>query len=201
MKYLSVFNNDKEILVALSDIHLKGKWFDLDCTYSKGIFWKELKKPNFISDLNPIDNSIIKCDCRKITFLKEKINSIVFDPPFLFRNRKAENKDNMCKRFNYFVSYEELLNMYKDSLKEFNKILHKNGYVFFKCQDMTDGKFYCTHNDIINFSKEIGFELKDIVIKVNKSKLQADAKQQNCVAKIHTYWLVFKKRGDLNEML
>ena len=28
MKYLSVFDNDAEILTAMSDIFLKGQWYD-----------------------------------------------------------------------------------------------------------------------------------------------------------------------------
>lgn len=31
-------------------------------------------------------------------------------------------------------------------------------------------------------------------IKKSKTKLQRDAKQQNCVGKIHSYWLVFRKK-------
>lgn len=61
---------------------------------------------------------------------------------------------------------------------------------------MTDGKFYCTHNDIINYAKQNGFELKDIIIKATNSKLQRDAIQQNCVAKVHCYWLVLRKKKD-----
>ena len=38
MRYLSVFDNDGDILTAMSDIFLKGEWYDLDCTYSKGVF-------------------------------------------------------------------------------------------------------------------------------------------------------------------
>ncbi len=57
---------------------------------------------------------------------------------------------------------------------------------------MTDNKFYDTHTDTIKMARDIGFTLKDIAIKVNKNKLQRDAKQQNCVAKVHSYWLVFK---------
>ncbi|MBR4973286.1 MAG: hypothetical protein IKY45_02345, partial [Clostridia bacterium] len=114
-------------------------------------------------------------------------------PPFLFRNRKSANNDKMCSRFSYFKSYEELIEMYKKSLDCFNHKLKKGGYVFFKCQDMTDNKFYCTHKDIINYAIDNGFVLKDIGIKASKSKLQRDAKQQNCLAKIHSYWLVLKK--------
>lgn len=204
MRYLSVFNEDEEILKAISDIHLKGKWFDLDCTYSKGVFYKNIEKPKYKSDLHPqCENNLFECDIKKansnnLYFLNDKsISSIVFDPPFLFRNRKSKNNDKISKRFTCFDSWEELKNMYNSSLKEFNRVLKKNGYVFFKCQDMTDGNFYATHIETVNFAKENGFVLKDIIIKHSNRKLQRDAKQQNCVAKTHSYWLVFKKKEEI----
>ena len=100
----------------------------------------------------------------------------------------------MSARFTYFQSYENLTDMYTKSINCFYKKLRKGGYLCFKCQDMTDGKFYCTHNFIINYASYVGFELKDIIIKKSKTKLQREAKQQNCVAKIHSYWLIFKKK-------
>lgn len=194
MRYLSVFDNDADILTAMSDIFLKGEWYDLDCTYSKGVFYEHLPKPKAKSDIIPLFDDVIKADSQTLDFLEDKsLKSIVFDPPFLFRNRKAINNDKMCARFSYFKSYEDLMSMYRNSLDCFNRKLQKNGYLFFKCQDMTDNKFYCTHNDIINYATNHGFVLKDIVIKATRQKLQRDAKQQNCVAKVHSYWLVFKK--------
>ncbi len=194
MRYLSVFTTDEEILKAIFDIHIRQGWFDLDCTYSKGIFYKNIQQPRLKSDLYPISQDIIQADSQNLTFLKDgELNNLVFDPPFLFRQRISQNNDKICDRFSYFKSFEELINMYRNSLKEFHRVLKNGGLVFFKCQDMTDGKFYCTHNYIINIAQELGFELKDILIKYNKNKLQADAKQQNCVGKVHSYWLVLKK--------
>ena len=199
MKYLSVFESDEEILKAIQQIFLRDdKWFDLDCTYSKGNFYKNIKEPKLKSDLMPKFDDVVKDDCRELKHIKnESIESIVFDPPFLFRKRKAINNDKICKRFSYFKSYENLIDMYNKSIDCFYNKLKKGGYVFFKCQDMTDGKFYCTHNDIINYATHNGFELKDIIIKATKNKLQKDAKQQNCVAKVHSYWLVFKKKDKM----
>ena len=195
MKYLSVFDKDSDILVAINDIFLDKKWFDLDCTYSKGVFYNDVEQPRLKSDLVPLFNDVVESDCTKLNFVADNsLNSIVFDPPFLFRNRKSENKDKISSRFSYFKSYEELQEMYSKSLDCIYSKLKKGGYLCFKCQDMTDGKFYCTHNFIINYAKSIGFELKDIIIKKSKSKLQRDAKKQNCVAKVHSYWLVFKKK-------
>jgi len=194
MRYLSVFNTDQEVLKALSDIHLRGKWYELDCTFSKGVIWEGLQRPTDVSDLVPLYDWCVQDDSTKLeNFNDNVLESIVFDPPFLFRDRKADNNDKMCARFSYFKSFEELIEMYENSLKCFYRKLKDKGYVFFKCQDMTDGKFYCTHAEIIKMAEQIGFEIKDIAIKVSKSKLQRDAKQQNCVAKVHSYWIVLKK--------
>lgn len=194
MKYLSVIDKDSDILTAIDDIFLKNKWFDLDPTYSKGVFYKDIKQPRLKSDLKPVYEDVKASDCTELEYIENNsLNSIVFDPPFLFRNRKSVNNDKISSRFSYFKSYEELQEMYKKSLNCFYQKLKKGGYVCFKCQDMTDGKFYCTHNFIINYATANGFILKDIIIKKSNTKLQRDAKQQNCVAKVHSYWLILQK--------
>ena len=194
MRYLSVFNSDKEILQAISDIHLRGRWFDADITYSKGVFWYELEKPKYMSDLAPLFEYVTQDDSTSLsTYQNDSLSSIVFDPPFLFRPRKSENNDKISNRFSYFKSYDDLIKMYRKSLDAIFTKLTKGGILAFKCQDMTDGKFYCTHNDIINYAVNHGYALRDIIIKSSSQKLQRDAKQQNCVAKTHSYWLIFKK--------
>lgn len=194
MMYLSTFDSDSEILKAFSDIFLKGKWYDADITYSKGVFYYDIEQPKEKYDLIPLFDDVIEQDSQILNKMKDNsYTSIIFDPPFLFRDRKSDNNDKMCRRFSYFKTYEDLISMYKNTLKSVYIKLNKGGYLFFKCQDMTDGKFYCTHFEIIKLAQELGYTLKDIGIKLGKSKLQRDAKQQNCLAKIHSYWLVFKK--------
>ena len=194
MRYLSVFEEDGKILTAMSDIFLKGNWYDLDCTYSKGVFYQETPQPRIKSDLIPQYDDVLQMDSTELPQIENNsLKSVVFDPPFLFRNRKATNNDKMCARFSYFKSFDELMDMYRKSMDCICSKLTKGGFLFFKCQDMTDGKFYCTHYEIIDYATKHGYELKDILIKKGKSKLQRDAKQQNCVGKIHSYWLVFKK--------
>ena len=60
MKYLSVFDNDAEILTAMSDIFLKGEWYDLDCTYSKGVFYQDIPQPKAKSDIEPLFDDVVK---------------------------------------------------------------------------------------------------------------------------------------------
>ena len=124
MRYLSVFDSDSEILKAISDIFLKGEWFDLDCTYSKGVFYYDIKQPKFKSDLVPLYNDVLQDDSTKLEHFEDgSLKSIVFDPPFLFRKRKSENNDKISARFSYFSSFEELLDMYQKSLDCINRKL------------------------------------------------------------------------------
>ena len=124
MRYLSVFDNDPEILCAMSDIFLKGQWYDLDCTYSKGVFYKTLQQSKLKSDIEPICDDVIKSDCRNLEFVENNsLNSVVFDPPFLFRNRKSANNNKICERFSYFRSFDDLIEMYRSSIDCFDKKL------------------------------------------------------------------------------
>jgi len=206
MRFISVYKNDTEMLEAISQIFLNGKPFDLDPTFSKGNFYKKFPEPKFKSDLVPQRNDVVECDCRKLDYIQsDTIKSIIFDPPFLFRNDfqklskkpKAKNRDVNCIRFSYFQNFEELLLMYYDSLKEFYRVLEKRGILVFKCQDFTDGSgtrpFYCSHTEIIKMARAVGFSLRDIGILVVKNKIIRKAKQQGCLRKVHSYYLVFRK--------
>lgn len=84
---MSVFDKDSDVLLAINDIHLKGKWFDLDCTYSKGVFWQKIVQPKYKSDIAPLFDDVMKIDTRVFNGIADgTFQSIVFDPPFLFRN-------------------------------------------------------------------------------------------------------------------
>ena len=87
--------------------------------------------------------------------------------------------------------------MYYESLKEFYRVLETRGILVFKCQDLTDGSgsrpFFDTHTEIIKMARIIGFSLRDIGILVVKNKIIRKAKQQGCLRKVHSYYLVFRK--------
>lgn len=202
MRYFSVFQNDQDILVAFDDIFLKKQWYDADITYSTGKIWDGIRQPIHKSDLKPVTDDTIQDDARVLKSLEDKsCSSIVFDPPFLFRKRNSDNNDKISNRFSCFGSIEQLHSMYIDSLSAIFKKLKPGGFLFFKTQDMTDGKFFCNHVFVIQEAEKAGFVLKDIAIKSSGRKLQRDAKQQNCLAKTHTYWLVFQKKREQRKIL
>jgi hypothetical protein len=205
-RLISVYEGDYEMLTAINRIFLKDKGFDLDPTYSKGVFYRKFgfQEPREKSDLVSLYPEVKQMDCRKLDFPREWFNSIIFDPPFLFRDRKAINNDVICGRFSFFKTFEELIKMYEDSLKEFNRVLKVRGFLVFKCQDMTDGSgsipFFDTHCEVIKMARNNGFSLRDIGILVKKNKIIRKSKVQGCLRKVHCYYLIFRKETNLTKL-
>ena len=54
----SVYQTNFDTISNIMDLY-KIDRFDLDCTYSKGSFWKDLKGPKIKTDLEPKHESII----------------------------------------------------------------------------------------------------------------------------------------------
>ncbi len=88
--------------------------FDLDCTYSKGNFWKNLPQPKFKSDLYPINDTVLQSSSENLPFENKSMKSVMYDPPFIIigsgknhRNNK-EGSSIMAKRFEGYGTYDEL---------------------------------------------------------------------------------------------
>jgi hypothetical protein len=169
---------------------------DLDPTYSKGVFYKNIKKPRIKSDLIPKDESIIQSCSSSLSFLSDnEVNSIMFDPPFLAGYTKQSPSGKMGERFHGFRYIKDVWAYYAKSLAEFNRVLNKNGTLIFKCQDtVSSGRNHLSHVFIINEAEKLGFYCKDIFILLAKNRMTGHnhAKQKHA-RKFHSYFLVFKK--------
>ena len=81
-------------------------------------------------------------------------------------------------------------------MKEFYRILKKNGILIFKCQDkISSGKQYLSHVFIINEAIKLGFYPKDFYVLLSKNRIIADwqIKNQKNARKYHSYFIVFEK--------
>lgn len=172
------------------------KGFELDPTYSKGNFYKNIPQPKYCFDLKPQLDFVEQADCRNLPIADKSISTIIFDPPFL--SSWGKNHNNISeKRFGFFKNRKELQEMYQQSLKEFYRILKKNGILVFKCQDFTcSGNEKATdmvHCFIYNWARELGFWAKDIFILLAKQRIFNPAVKQKTARKFHSYFWVFKK--------
>lgn len=192
----SISCSQEQIIKDIMELHMDEDYFDLDPTYSKGVFYKNLKQPKFKSDLFPQVEGVVEASSTNLHYLEDtSIKSIMFDPPFVIGGKTSTGV--IMNRFSSFETVSDLFNMYKDSLKEFHRTLKDGGICVFKCQDtVSSGKQYLTHNKVINMAEEIGFYPKDLFILEAKSRLlDPRIKNQYHARKFHSYFIVFKKQA------
>jgi len=197
----SISYNQEEIIQDILTLHSPNGIIDCDPTYSKGIFYKNLDAPKLKFDINPVVPGVIQSDCCELPIKNNSLSCIMFDPPFLWTSgpslKKTDKSNIITKRFSYFKNAPEIFKFYYKALIEFNRILHKNGILIFKCQDtISGGSNHFSHNIIMNQALEIGYYPKDLFILLAKSRLiSGKHKNQKHCRKFHSYFWVFEKRN------
>lgn len=191
----SVLTSDRDILLAIRQLYLGGKNFDLDPAYSKGTFYGDLDPPLLRLDKIPYDDTIQKNDILDgLPYEPASMRSIVFDPPFMFGVHGKTDQNIMAIRFTMFPSWSDLEMMYRKALQEFYRVLVVGGIVAFKCQDYTDSKTTLTHCFVHNWAISQGFRVEDLFILVcSGGRVWNPRLVQRHARKYHSYWLVLKK--------
>lgn len=190
----TVSGSQSEILNNILKLYCP-QGFDLDPTYSKGIFYKSVPEPRLKYDIAPQIAGVTQADSRNLPISGNALNSIVFDPPFI-GGTVGDGKPGIIKtRFGYYRNVPELWAFYRKSLDEFYRILQIDGILVFKCQDTIEsGKQYLSHIEIINYAYSIGFYPLDLFVLVAKNVLVSPSQlKQQHARKFHSYFLVFRK--------
>lgn len=195
----SIYDNQDEILNAILHLHCKDG-FECDLTYANGAFYKNINKPKYKFDIDPQNNETIKSCSTNVPVENSILNNVVFDPPFLtYIKNGRENNSIMGKRFSGYYRYDELEIHYKNTLKETNRILQKNGLLIFKCQDIIHNhKMHSTHINVVNWANKFNFRLKDLFILQAKHRLPSPNRNgtQKHARVFHSYFLVLEKVKD-----
>jgi len=128
----SVYSSNFEVITNIMELY-GIEQFDLDCTYSKGSFWKDLSQPKLKSDIYPINDTVINASSENLPFESDSMSSIMYDPPFVvvgktYRNNK-EGSSIIAKRFEGYETFNHLKSNYYNSLKELYRVCKKGGYV------------------------------------------------------------------------
>ena len=198
----SVYGSNYEMIKNIMDLY-GIEQFDLDCTYSKGNFWKDLKGPKNKTDLYPINESVIEANSENLPFENNSMKSIMWDPPFVIvgsgnshRNSK-EGSSIIAKRFEGYGTYDDLKSNYYNTLKELYRITEEGGFVVMKCQDtVSGGKQYFSHVMVMNMAQELGFYPRDLFILTSNVRINSFGTKwtkQEHARKYHSYFWVFEK--------
>lgn len=199
----SVAYSNKEAIGNIMMLH-GIEQFDLDCTYSKGAFYKGLVEPKIKSDPFPVSEDVIEADSRDLYFLEnESVGSMMVDPPFVivgsgFDKNKGDGSIT-AKRFSGYANYESLKTHYIGTISESYRVLKDEGTLVFKCQDtVSGGKNHFTHNLVMEMALSLGFYPKDLIVLVSNKRANAfngsKWKNQYHARKYHSYFWVFEKR-------
>lgn len=178
--------------------------FDLDCTYSKGNFWKGLPDPVYKTDLYPKFDHVIEANSENLPFDDDSMKNIVYDPPFVIvgkggtHRKGGSNSSIIAKRFEGYGTYNDLKLNYYNTLKELYRICKDEGFVVMKCQDtVSGGKQYLSHVMVVNMAYSIGFYPKDIFVLTSKVRVNAfngsKWTKQYHARKYHSYFIILQK--------
>ncbi len=196
----SVYESNHEAIRNIMELY-NIEQFDLDCTYSKGNFWKDLPSPKNKTDLYPINETVIEANSEDLPFNDNSMKSIMYDPPFVVAGKSyRDNKEGssiIAKRFEGYTTYNDLKVNYFNTLKELYRICDKGGFVVMKCQDtVSGGKNHFTHCLIMNMAMEIGFYPRDMFILTSNVRINSFGTKwtkQEHARKYHSYFWVFEK--------
>ena len=126
----------------------------------------------------------------------------MFDPPFVIVGKTyKESKEGSCvmaKRFTGYENWQQLKDSYKGALTESYRILEDDGIIIVKCQNtISSGRQHFSHYYVMKTCIELGYYPLDEFVVVAKSKITSFGgrwKTQHHAMKMHSYFLVFKKR-------
>ena len=200
----SVYTSNQEVITNIMHLYNIDR-FDLDCTYSRGNFWKGLPDPIHKTDLYPHYDNVLQADSEDLPFESDSMRAIMYDPPFVIVGSGKGHKKNgpkssiIAKRFEGYGRYNDLTENYYKTLKELYRLCEKDGFVVMKCQDTVSGGVqYFSHVHVMNMALDIGFYPKDMFVLTSNVRVNAfngtKWRKQHHARKYHSYVWVFQKR-------
>jgi DNA modification methylase len=207
-------DGNAEIFPKILELHVPKGTVVADVTWGNGVFWQNVQKNHYQLLATDIANGT---DCRQLPYANESIDCLVLDPPYMegFYRKSDEHKAASGTHSAFAEAYSNgdeingdsenegtkkwhaaVTDMYFKSGKEALRVLRKNGILIVKCQDeVSAGKQWLTHVEIINRYEELGFYTKDlfVVVRNNRPSVSRLITQKHA-RKNHSYFLVFVKK-------
>ena len=189
----TVSHDQDQILEWIRQLYCPGG-FDLDATYGKGFFWKNLEGPKFQMDLTPFYPGVVQAKFEQLPFKTGAFNSIIFDPPFFAFNRKTITSWKVRYRSRY-RNMDELWESYQSAFSEFSRVLGRSGILVVKCQDSVHGrKQFPVLAHLVVFAERLRMFVMDIfILTTSHVPIAWNHHRQNHARKFHSYFIVFKK--------
>lgn len=186
--------DETKIIGDIMRLHNKSMPFHLDPCYSIGRFWRGLPEPLLKFDVSPKREGCVKSSADHLPLPDGSVGSIMFDPPFIIRDKPSEN-GIISKRFSFFTSIGSLWGFYRDCISEFHRVLTKNGLLVIKCQDTIYWhRQYMSHFEIMKYLEEMGYRFEDLFILTRDNVMfSPNMEKQAHARKNHCYYIVARR--------
>lgn len=201
--YSLLLGKDNEVLETLILLHCKKENpHILDCTYNKGVMWKNTPYVTIKMDIDSSFDVDVVGDFMDMPFDENIFDIVVFDPPHLPTNAASINSSKIWeKRYGITDNSTErnadnVNALFRPFLLEAKRVLKDGGIILAKIADLIHNhKYQWQHVDFINAAVEVGMTPCDLMIKSdpNAGNLKS-SKWQNIkhLRKNHCYWIVVR---------
>jgi tRNA G10 N-methylase Trm11 len=203
--------NNEEVFPQILDLYVPKGSTVADVTYGKGVFWKNVPEEDYVLLPSDLKTGI---DCRVLPYANNSIDGVVLDPPYM-EGLLRENGSHQAATGTHTAFKEAyqgathsipsitkapkwhaaVLDLYVKAGTEAYRVLRNKGTLIVKCQDeVSAGKQWLTHVEIINAYAEMGFRAEDLFVIMRKNRPGVSrVKKQLHARKNHSYFLVFIK--------
>lgn len=207
-------DGNADVFPKILELHVPKGCLVADVTWGKGVFWQNVSNHEY----NLLTTDIATgTDCRKLPYKNDSLDCVVLDPPYMegFYRKVSEHKAGSGTHSAFSEAYSNgdeingdsenegtkkwhaaVTDMYFKAGGEAFRVLRKNGVLIVKCQDeVSAGKQWLTHVEIINKYEQFGFYTKDlfVVVRNNRPSVSRLITQKHA-RKNHSYFLVFVKK-------
>ena len=168
----------------------------LDATWGKGVFWRNLPNARVVGmDLAPRMGAKLCADVRSLPFADAMFDATVFDPPYARHGKTPIGIKGIVDNFGLDTVPDyncvDIVNLYRDGLKELRRVLKPGRCAIVKTQDeIESGKQKWKHAELLNVD---GFLAEDLFILVQKCSPVMRHPYQHHARKNHSYFIVLRK--------
>lgn len=162
----------------------------LDVTYGNGVFWRNLPDIKVLG--TDLETGI---DCRALPYDDASADVLVFDPPYQPLHGQPDRTFGVGTSYGLAVAglqtISDVMLLYSRGLGEAARVVRRGGRVLVKTQDLTyNHRLHLTHLDVLRRMVRAGFDLADMFVLLNRSRMPQPTRRQQRAHRAHSYLLV-----------
>lgn len=186
----AVVGLNSDLMAEVARLWITGSDVVADVTYGEGAFWRKL--PGIPVRKTDLATGV---DCGALPCADRSVDVLVLDPPYQPRHGNPSRQFGVGDTYRGAQSglqtITDVLEVYQRGLKEAARVVRTGGRVLVKTQDLTyNHRLHLVHLDVLRLMVDAGFDLADMYVLLNKSRMPQPTRRQERAHRSHSYLLV-----------